>query len=84
MIEFCQGQRDRLLAENRLACLQRTDRPGHMEVVRQRVVDGVDVRMRDQRFIIAHTDIAPDGGNSNAGISAPDMGDSMAGGTDGR
>ena len=44
-------ERDRLLAQHVLAVLGRLDRPGHVQVVRQRVVDGVDVGVGEQLFV---------------------------------
>ena len=45
------GQRQRLLAQDVLAGPRRGDRPFGVEVVRQRDVDGVDVRVGEQRLV---------------------------------
>ncbi len=42
---------DRLLAEHMLAGFQRLDRPGHMQVVGQRVVDRLDGGVGQQRLV---------------------------------
>ena len=47
------GQADRLLAQHVLARLRGLDRPRHMQVVGQRIVDGVDVRVGEQLFVRA-------------------------------
>ncbi len=44
-------ERDRLLAEHVLARLQRLDRPGHVQLVRQRIVDRLDLGVREQRLV---------------------------------
>ena len=41
----------RLLAEHVLACLERTDRPCAVQAVRQRIVDGVDLGIGEQRLV---------------------------------
>ena len=47
------GHRERLLAQDVLAGPGRRDRPLGVEVVRQRDVDGVDVRVGQQRLVRA-------------------------------
>jgi hypothetical protein len=44
---------ERLLAEDVLARLQRSYRPFGVERVRERDVDGVDIRVVEQRFVVA-------------------------------
>ena len=46
-------ERNRLLAKHVLPGLERTDRPLHVEMVRQRIVDRVDVRVGEQILIRA-------------------------------
>ena len=48
---FTRIERDRLLAQHVLPCLERANRPGDVEIVRQRIVDGVDVRIREELFV---------------------------------
>src|SRR5947209_1093116 len=45
------GSRERLLAQHVLARLERADRPRHVERVRQRDVDGLDVRVLEERLV---------------------------------
>ena len=44
-------QRDRFLAEHVLARFQGSDVPGHMQMVWQRNVNRIDVRIGQQRFV---------------------------------
>ena len=48
---FIRRQRDRLFAQHVLPGLKRTDRPGHVLIVRQRNVDRVDRRIEQQGFV---------------------------------
>ena len=50
-IHLIQAERQRLFAENVLARLDRLDGPFGVEVVRQRVIDDVDIRVRQQGFV---------------------------------
>src|SRR5262245_46954919 len=55
-LRLVDARRERLLAENVLARLEGTDRPLGVERVRQRIVDGVDLRVGEQcriRFVDA-------------------------------
>ena len=45
------GQGERLLAENVLARLRRLHRPGNVQMVGQRIVDGVDVRIGQELLV---------------------------------
>ena len=54
-----------------------------MQVVRQRVVCGVDLRMGDQRVIVAGNCVTPDGINPGTRITPADMRHLMTGGTNG-
>jgi hypothetical protein len=47
------AQRDRLLAEHVFARLRGLDRPGHVEVIRERVVDGVHVGVGQEILVRA-------------------------------
>ena len=44
-------ERKRLLAQDVLARLERADRPRHVQVIRQRDVDDVDIRIRHERVV---------------------------------
>ena len=44
-------ERQRLLAQDVLARLERADRPRHVQVIRQRDVDDVDIRIRHERVV---------------------------------
>ena len=46
-------QADRLLAEDVLVRLERADRPGHVQMVGQRIVNGVDVAVGEQFLVRA-------------------------------
>ena len=61
-LRFRGGQADRLLAEHMLARLGGLDGPGNMEMVGQRIVDGVDVGVGQQLFVGA-----VGGGNAERG-----------------
>ena len=50
-LRFGDGEAERLFAEHMLARLSGFDGPGHVHVVRQRVVDGVDVGIGEQLFV---------------------------------
>ena len=53
LLPFGGRQADRLFAQHVLAGLERRDRPGHVQVIGQRVVDRVDVRIGQQFFVRA-------------------------------
>ena len=44
-------ERDRLLAKHVLAALGCVDRPGHVQVIRQRIVDGLDIFVDEQLLV---------------------------------
>ena len=46
-----QVQRQRLFAQHVLARLRRSDRPRHMQMIGQRIVDGVDLRILQQILV---------------------------------
>src|SRR5260221_6067801 len=48
---FGDRQRERLFAEHMLAGFSRANRPGHMHVIRQRIVNGFDLRVGEQLLI---------------------------------
>ena len=48
---FSYGQAERLFAQNVLARLRRFDRPGHVQLVRQRIVDGINLRVSQQLLV---------------------------------
>ena len=50
LLRFLRIARERLLAQHVLAGLGRADRPRHVQVVRQRIVDRLDFRIGQQRL----------------------------------
>ena len=51
LLRLGRGKGDRLLAEHVLARLERADRPGNVQMVGQRIVNRLDLRVGQQRFV---------------------------------
>ncbi len=48
---FRHGQAQRLLAQDMLARLRGFDRPGNVQLIRKRIVDGINLRIGQQLFV---------------------------------
>ena len=75
-------QRHRFLADHRLAGLQRGDGHRHVKMVRQRVIDGIDIRVGQNILIGCDAHIAPDRVHPGGRVAPPHMRHLMPGRAD--